>query len=42
MEEAKPLLVLVETSKPAGGVTVIPAVMFAPDTLKEVLADAVP
>lgn len=30
------------TSKPAGGVTKIPAVMFAPDTVKLVDADAVP
>ena len=34
---------LVETSKPAGGVTVIPALMLAPETAKLVgLAEAVP
>jgi hypothetical protein len=33
---------LVETSKPAGGVTVIPALIFAPEMLKLWPAEAVP
>jgi hypothetical protein len=34
---------LVETSNPEGGVTVIPALMFAPETVKLAgLAEAVP
>lgn len=35
-------LELVETSKPVGAVTVIPAVMSAPDTLKLEVVDAEP
>ena len=35
-------LELVETSKPVGAVTVIPAVMSVPDTLKLEVVDAVP
>ena len=33
---------VVDTSNPAGGVTVIPALILAPDTLKEVVEDGVP
>jgi hypothetical protein len=33
---------LVETSKPVGGVTVIPALMFAPEILKVCEDEAVP
>ena len=37
-----PLPALSETSNPAGGVTVMPAPIFAPETLKLVFPDAVP
>ena len=37
-----PLAALVDASKPVGGVTVISLDRLAPDTLKDVLADAVP
>ena len=36
------LVLLILTSKPAGGVTNIPAIIFAPDTLNVLLVDAVP
>jgi len=36
------VLLSVDTSKPEGGVTKIPAVMFAPETENEVEAEAVP
>lgn len=42
MLDSNPELGSIETSKPAGGVTVIGAVMLAPEMVKLLVDDAVP